>query len=160
RVVVEPPQQGRSKIYANSGRYYEAIPLDLADRSISVESQLAARHACNPQTDKLAGWDAATVGRASNRSRPAQFWRNVGADTTAVDPNVKPSSNDEILAGAEYEVLPNARLGLSYTYRNLVQAIEDMSADDGNTYFIGNPGSGIGGASPKAKRKNNAVTAL
>jgi Carboxypeptidase regulatory-like domain/TonB dependent receptor-like, beta-barrel len=159
-VVWDPTQQGRSKIYANYGRYYEAIPLDLADRSISVESQLAARHACNPQTDKLAGCDAATVGRASNRSRPAQFWRNVGADTTAVDPNVKPSSNDEILAGAEYEVLPNARLGLSYTYRNLVQAIEDMSADDGNTYFIGNPGSGIGAAFPKAKRTYHAVTAL
>src|SRR4029453_16417082 len=64
-VVWDPTQQGRSKIYANYGRYYEAIPLDLADRSISVESQLAARHACNPQTDKLAGCDAATIPRAS-----------------------------------------------------------------------------------------------
>jgi outer membrane receptor protein involved in Fe transport len=31
-VVWDPTQQGRSKIFANYGRYYEYIPLDISDR--------------------------------------------------------------------------------------------------------------------------------
>ena len=62
------------------------------------------------------------------------------------------------MAGAEYEIIPNARLGVTYTYRNLVQRIEDMSNTDGATYFIGNPGQGIASTFPKAQRTYNAVT--
>jgi hypothetical protein len=75
-----------------------------------------------------------------------------------VDPELKSPANDEVVAGAEYEVLPNARVGINYTYRNLVRTVEDMSNDDGNTYFIGNPGEGIGDTFPKAKRTYHGVT--
>ncbi len=34
-VVWDPTQQGRSKIFANYGRYYEYIPLDISDRALS-----------------------------------------------------------------------------------------------------------------------------
>ena len=39
-VVWDPTQQGRAKIYANYGRYYENIPLDIADRALSTEPQI------------------------------------------------------------------------------------------------------------------------
>ena len=55
-------------------------------------------------------------------------------------------------------MLPNGRLGLNYTYRNLVRTVEDMSNDEANTYFIGNPGEGIADTFPKAKRTYHAVT--
>src|SRR5262249_62265245 len=42
--------------------------------------------------------------------------------------------------------------------RNLVRTVEDMSNDEANTYFIGNPGEGIADTFPKAKRTYNAVT--
>jgi outer membrane receptor protein involved in Fe transport len=157
-LVWDPTQQGKAKIFANYGRYFENIPLDLADRALSAESQLRANQACNPLTDGVAGCDAKTLQRGGSVRSPSTSWRNVGADKTAVDPNIEPTANDEIVAGAEYEVLANARLGLTYTYRNLVRTVEDLSADDGNTYFLGNPGSGIARQFPKAERKYNAVT--
>ena len=80
------------------------------------------------------------------------------ADQVPVDPDLKSASNDEIVAGGEYEIIPNARLGISYTYRNLVRTVEDMSNDEANTYFIGNPGEGIADTFPKAKRTYHAVT--
>jgi hypothetical protein len=49
-------------------------------------------------------------------------------------------------------------VGLNYTYRNLVRTVEDMSNDEANTYFIGNPGEGIADTFPKAKRTYHAVT--
>jgi hypothetical protein len=155
--VWDPTQQGRSKIFANYGRYYEAVPLDIADRSLSGESSVLAFHVCDPRAVGIQGCDAATV--RSNVVRPNVKWRNVGADKSAVDPDLQPMANDEVVAGGEYEVFANARVGLSYTYRNLVRAIEDMSADNGNTYFIGNPGEGIATSFPEAKRTYHAVTA-
>ncbi|MFY0573702.1 hypothetical protein ACN28S_04435 [Cystobacter fuscus] len=81
------------------------------------------------------------------------------ADATPVDPNIQPQSSDELLFGAEYEVLANTRLGATYTHRNMNSVIEDMSRDGGNTYFLGNPGSGFTkGEFPRATRDYDAVS--
>ena len=157
--VFDPTQQGRSKIYANYGRYYEQIPLDIADRELSNEPQIAAWHStsCNPLAQGgVAGCDAATL--ITSDFRPSRRWRVNSADQVPVDPDLKSAANDEIVAGGEYEIIPNARLGISYTYRNLVRTVEDMSNDEANTYFIGNPGEGIADTFPHAKRTYNAVT--
>jgi hypothetical protein len=157
-LIWDPTQAGRAKIYANYGRYYEQIPLDIADRELSIASGLLAWHDfdCNPLATGVANCNAHT--RRTSQVRPSQFWRVTGADQVPVDPDLKSAANDEIVAGAEYEVLPNARLGLNYTYRNLVRTVEDMSNDEANTYFIGNPGEGIADTFPKAKRTYHAVT--
>ncbi len=161
-VVWDPTQQGRAKIFANYGIYYENIPLDMANRSLSAEVQPRAAHLCDP----IQGYrvcDANTVRRAVGAgvspAGPSQLWNVTGAPyPSAIDPNVKSPSNEEIVAGAEYELIPNARLSASYTHRNLPRALEDMSNTDGQTYFIGNPGEGIADSFPKAKRVYDAVT--
>src|SRR4029079_3354214 len=158
-VVWDPTQQGRSKIYANYGRYYENIPLDAANRSLSAETQIRALHACDPVAGP-AGCDAnlRSAGPLGG-GLVSSAWLNTGAPyPTPVDPNLKSPATREGVAGGEYEVLPNARVGASYTYRNLVRTVEDMSTTGGLTYFLGNPGEGIGSTFPKATRTYNAVT--
>src|SRR5262249_34572411 len=54
-VVWDPTQQGRSKIYANYGRYYENIPLDIVSRSSSPQTQILGIHTCRPGTRDLRG---------------------------------------------------------------------------------------------------------
>ena len=158
-VVWDPTQQGRSKIFANYGIYYENLPLDMANRSLSAEVQPRAAHApCDP----LAGYrvcDQNNVVRAVSPTGPSTIWTVTGAPyPSAIDPNIKSPSNEELVAGAEYEIIPNARLSASYTHRNLKRTVEDMSNTDGQTYFIGNPGEGIADSFPKAKRTYDAVT--
>ena len=85
-------------------------------------------------------------GATSRRTRPRWI------------PNLQPTSNDEVVAGGEYEVLPNARVGVSYTYRNLVRTIEDMSDDDGQHLLHRQPRRGHRHSFPKAKRTYHAVT--
>jgi hypothetical protein len=75
-----------------------------------------------------------------------------------VDPDLAPQSSDEFVVGGEYEVISNGRVGASYTRRYMNSVIEDMSRDEANTYFIGNPGEGIATDFPKATRDYNAVT--
>jgi hypothetical protein len=166
-VVWDPTQQGRSKIFANYGRYYEYIPLDISDRALSSsQGTIQAVHDCNPLVVGRQGCDANTRLDGSNlingvTQAPNRQWGVTGGPYASfVDPDLKSTANDEIVAGAEYELIPNARAGVTYTHRNLVRTVEDMSNNDGQTYFIGNPGSGIADAFPQAKRTYDAVTIL
>jgi hypothetical protein len=77
----------------------------------------------------------------------------VAGGRTMVDPALQPTAKGEVTAGFEYEVFSNTRLGLVGTHNWLFNVIEDMSNDEGATYFIGNPGSGLAKAFPKAERK-------
>ena len=47
--VWDPTQQGRSKLFANYGRYYEYIPLDLANRALSAETQVSRQPQLQPE---------------------------------------------------------------------------------------------------------------
>ena len=175
-LIYDFTQQGRSKLFANFSRYYEALPIDIADRALTGENQYqfqhyraatATRPGCNPLAD---------IAQASNECLdvrnnfavntvnggdydPSGAGLQTGAGKTPVDSQLKPQSSDEIVLGGEYEVISDGRLGVSYTRRYMNAVIEDMSVDEASTYFIGNPGQGIASAFPKAVRDYDAVTA-
>lgn len=75
-----------------------------------------------------------------------------------VDPELRPQSSTEAMAGADYEILSNTRLGGYYLHRNLDSAVEDISIDGGITFFLGNPGSGMARFLPKPVRTYDAAT--
>jgi hypothetical protein len=47
---------------------------------------------------------------------------------------------DEIIAGFEYEILDDLKVGVSYQNRRIGRVIEDVSTDGANTYILANPG--------------------
>jgi outer membrane receptor protein involved in Fe transport len=174
-VIYDFTQQGRSKLFANYARYYEGVPLDMADRSFPSEPQVNSRHhasqpgapACNPLDPKdfKAGGSCTTDAQrfgnpafGNSTNNPSQVWNRTGGSKEPVDPDLSPQSSDEFVVGGEYEVFPDARVGVTYTHRYLNKAIEDMSRDEANTYFIGNPGYGIAKDFPKAVRNYDAMT--
>jgi hypothetical protein len=167
-VVWDPTQQGLSKVFASYARYFENVPLGLADGAISGEPGVLATYGSNCTPAAVAmpnGCQSSTyrtIGNAAVGSptpySPSQHWGSFGAGADAVDPNTKPTTEDEISGGLEYELFKDARVGLSYTKRWIVRWIEDMSLDNRSTFFIGNPGYGIGSAYPKAQRNYDAAT--
>ena len=175
-LIYDFTNQGRSKLYANYSRYYSSLPLDLADRSLSGEFQTTIDRAgrCNPKTAD-GTWDPSllTTGECANAANyapahldnpnsqitnPNRFATPTGSGKTAIDPNLQPESKDEVVVGAEYEIITDLRLGLSYTHSWMNRVIEDMSNDEARTYFIGNPGFGIASDFPKAVRDYDAGT--
>jgi outer membrane receptor protein involved in Fe transport len=172
-VIVDPLANGRMKVYANFARYYEQVPINLLDRGFPTEQRYVAYR--NPGVGKcdVANIDTregqlSCVGEDGNANLASSSTLNslnpsfthIGgkADTTPVDPDIQPQSSDELLFGAEYEVLANIRLGATYTHRLMNAVIEDMSRDDGNTYFLGNPGRGFAKEFPTAERNYDAVS--
>lgn len=166
-LIWDPTQSGRAKVFANYAVYYENVPLNIADRAFGLEKSVYYRvrtAGCSPLTDpdytkncndpSNLGTNPYTAG--TNSPNGSYFW--TAADKTVVDPNLKPMATDELVAGAEYQVINNGRLGVTYTQRSLLQTIEDMSVDNASSYFIGNPGYGVASPFPRATRDYQAGT--
>ena len=175
-LVYDFTQEGRSKIFVNYARYYESVPLDVAQRTLPGERQAGyvrvrlptngnARgnitgegtpQGCDPLADinqvKNQCQDRNNHFILGSATDPGQYAFQTGGSGTPVDPNLQPQSSDEIAVGGEYEVISDGRLGVNYSHRYLNNVIEDMSRDEASTYFLGNPGSGLAKDFPKATR--------
>jgi len=60
--------------------------------------------------------------------------------STPVDPNLQGQYTDEYLGGVQYQVYRDITIGVDYTHKQIGRVIEDMSTNDGATYFLSNPG--------------------
>jgi len=169
-LVLDPTGDGGAKIFTNLALFYESIPLDLLDRAGSGDPTIIsvkAKAACDPSDP-----DQVNTTCLEDDSRfvingpesPDQLWFAYGAGRTAVDPNLQAQSSWEFVGGAEYDlgrlsnVFNDLRAGVLYTKRWMNNVIEDMSRDEAQTYFIGNPGSGIAKDFSKAERDYDALT--
>jgi hypothetical protein len=163
-LIYDPTQLGRAKVYVNYARFYESIPLDIADRSLAGEPWVSSSYSsppCDPRDpDSLRQVCTQSASRVRNGAgtSPDRTWETYLGGAVPVDPDLKPQSSDEFVGGAQYDAMDNVRLGLNYTKRWLNYMIEDMSRDGGRTYFIGNPGFGIAKDYPHPERNYDAVT--
>ena len=164
-MVWDPTREGLSKIFVNYARYFETVPLRMLDRYLSGEPLLisgADSSTCNPLDPAQAAAGGACTKYDSLSSGfglpPNDKYYPFSAGTSLIDPKLKAPSTDEFVIGGEYEILRDGRLGLTYTKRWLNNTIEDMSRDEGSTFFFGNPGSGLASDFPKATRKYDALT--
>ena len=67
------------------------------------------------------------------------LFSQIGA-VSPVAPDIKGMYVDQFGGSIEYELFQDFSVGFEYAGRRLGRAIEDMSSNDGTTYFIGNPG--------------------
>jgi hypothetical protein len=137
---------GKGKFSLSYARFLETpIPLDVNVRAGGGNSQTDK----NFNVDTYAGPSGALVvpGIKGNctitppaTSCTETGGTNLGADQTPIDPNLRPQTVDEYSAAVEYSPAENLVLGIRGVYRNYVNIIEDGSFDDGDHYFLFNPG--------------------
>jgi hypothetical protein len=123
-------KNGKSKLYAHFGRFYESVPLDINVRAFGNE---------NYNFHYFYFYDKTSLPDAANNQGVWYYSYVLGAGT-GVDQGMDPMYTEEFVAGFEYEVAPNMSVGLRYVDRSVENVIEDISVDDGHTYFITNPG--------------------
>ncbi len=126
---------GRSKLFAHYGKFYESIPLDINVRAFGNESY-----------DMYYYWypDSGLPSRGEGGILPVnpgylKYHLLLGGGTAA-DNSLGGQYLEEYVLGTEYEVMTNLAVGVKGIYRRLGQVIEDISVDDADTYFITNPG--------------------
>ena len=128
--------KGRGKVFVNFAKYLETpIPLDVNVRAGSEDTQTDK----NFNVDRLnapAGANIVPGIRASNQVGAV----NLGHDPTPIDPDIRPQAVYEVASGFEYEFAGGVMFGFRGIYKAQGPVIEDGSFDDGDTYFLFNPG--------------------
>jgi outer membrane receptor protein involved in Fe transport len=162
-VIYDPTRKGDAKLFANYAIYYQTLPLNVVDRAGSGEPQIRARRSpanCDARSaDYPAGCDdpdnlVTIPGKGPYDS--SQRWAYVSVGALVVDPDLAAQSSSEFSLGGEYRIFPNARLGVTYIRRWMNNVLEDMSRDEGGTFFLGNPGRGVASDFPEAERNYDA----
>jgi outer membrane receptor protein involved in Fe transport len=131
--------QGKGKLFLNYARYLETpIPLDVNIRAGSSDVQTDK----NFNVDRLNAAAGSTI-VPGIRANTAIGTVNLGSTPTPIDFDLKPATINELTAGIEYEIVKDLALGARGIYRAQGSVIEDGSFDNGNNYFIFNPGESL-----------------
>jgi outer membrane receptor protein involved in Fe transport len=124
--------KGKGKVFANYAQFIETpIPLDVNIRAGGGDVQTDK----NFNVDRLNAPAGSLIVPGVSTGAT-----NLGSDATPADPGLKPQSIIEYTAGFEYEIGGDVTIGSRGIYRAMRNVIEDGSFDDGDTYFIFNPG--------------------
>ncbi len=155
---------GRGKLAGSWGRFFYNIPLDMGDRAFGNESEV--RYTLDNGCGNFAGaftgdspagstvFDPTAVKARSltnpggcalvNRGSAASpnYLSGLGTTAATVHPDLQGVYIDQFGGQLEYELFSDLSVGFEYNGRRQGQTIEDMSSDDGENYYIGNPGYG------------------
>jgi hypothetical protein len=147
--IYDPTSEGKSKLFAHWGRFYENIPNDINVRSFGAEIDDIQNNNTHRLQPGAAGYNPACNVNHQAGVNPAMVLKDctdlgvanlLGGGNEYVAPGVTGQYTDELVIGAEYELIPDVKIGLTYTHRTIPNVIEDMSADNANNYLIANPG--------------------
>jgi hypothetical protein len=151
-VIFDPTNEGRAKLFGHYGRFFEAVPLNLAARYFGGEGILIRNYDNTGCANPPASWKGQGEWRDCNlqpqnppSSSPYAFYNN--GSNYPVQPELRGQYHDEIVTGASYEVLDGLVLGVQFVHRWLGAVLEDGTAADG-TFVLANPGR----VSPEALR--------
>ena len=141
--------KGKGKLFANYATFIETpIPLDVNVRAGGGDVQTDK----NFNVDRINAPAGALIVPGVSTGAT-----NLGSDATPTDRGLKPQSIGEYSVGLEYEVARDLALGVRGIYRHMRNVIEDGSFDDGDTYFIFNPGRNEPGTTERAACEGDVV---
>ena len=138
---------GRVKVYASWGRYFDWVKYELARGTFGGDYW---RRLYRPlDTLDLASLSPSGFpGRNLWNNEPGGFrnLRIASFGPEAVDPNIKPMSSDLTNAGTEIQLGERSVLRVNYVHNNLRRTMEDVGVliDGDEHYSQVNPGEGLG----------------
>lgn len=121
----DPKGNGKSKLFANFGRYHLPVATNTNMRLAGGELFYYDYFVLNSiKADATPDLGAQIGGRQFNSDGSIKDPKQI------VDKNLKPMFQDEYIVGYQREVAKNWTVGLRATYRNVVRFIEDMAIDE------------------------------
>ena len=126
---------GKTKLYANWGRFYAKIPNDLAARALSADAGVSRADYYDINLTQPIP-EGTLVGGRTNHYIVA------GLHASLFENDTKSTYTDEVIAGFEFEAAPMLNLGVRYIHRNLSTVLEDYAQASPVMYDAGYPGLG------------------
>jgi outer membrane receptor protein involved in Fe transport len=162
--IWDPTNEGKAKVYGHYGRFYENVPMDLNVRSFGgeIDSVNLVNSSGTMDPNCTADHDPTmpnrNLGAILAKCTDVVNIQQSGGGAEYVTPGLSGQYSNEYILGAEYEVLPDIKVGISYIHRDLPNIIED-TLQNGSTFFITNPGSNFDDQANSLQKTANAELA-
>jgi hypothetical protein len=152
--VYDPFNDGRTKVSAAYGQFYEAVPMDIAARYFGGENFIARQgvplSACknsNPFSWTGNGeWTqcsfpplGSSMGDAAGNFNPSNGYSNT-YNTPVAQSHIQGQYHNEVVATLEREIMEDTTARLDYTHRWIGRVIEDGYGDPSFFDVLANPG--------------------
>jgi hypothetical protein len=148
-------RNGKVKIYASYGQFYDIMKMGLARGSFGSDYWHECVYAMDffdYKTITPTGGTSAKAGCGPSGPAPGvtvgRFIENVDFRATkadprdpAIQPDMKPMKQHEFVTGVDWALNPNWSLETRYSRKRLDNTIEDMAITDNLGFYIGNPGT-------------------
>ena len=147
-LIYDWTNEGRSRLYASYGWFYQPLPLQLNSRVFGGLVQVVRSYEqgdCLGQTTTV---DGKSRPRIDDHGQPTEWCVDSGGSTTgatqgAVMPGLKGPYNQQLQLGYEQELIEDLVVNLRWIHQDLGRAVEDVSTDGGVNFLIVNPGVAV-----------------
>ncbi len=153
-------EDGRSRVFANYGFFYQPLPLQLNSRVFGGLVQVGRTYRNSDCANGVPVVDNGGIEhpRAVD-GRPTEYCKDADSFTTgltqgAVVPRLRGQYSRQLGIGYEQEVIEDLTLGVRWVHEDLGRAVEDISTDGGNNYIIANPGESVSGDDISRQRRH------
>jgi Carboxypeptidase regulatory-like domain/TonB dependent receptor/TonB-dependent Receptor Plug Domain len=160
---------GRTKVFANWGVFYDVFKLELPRGSFGGDKWLSYYYALDtPNWPTLVAGAGCPPACAGTLIRGPIDFRHPSFGSDAIDPDLKPMRQQEASAGVEHQLNDRMAVSVRYVHKQVDRAVEDtgfLLPDGSEGYVIANPGEGLTAlaftdpqvALPKAQRDYDSV---
>jgi len=158
----DPTRKGKSRIFAQYAYRYQTLPLNVAGRALSDETELLHVHNvkdCDIKTPerRYGGCGSKTAIPMMNASTSISTLFQVSRQSALVDAQIAPPAAHTLALGAAFTIPLDIRLGANFMHNDMVRTIEDVDTG-GELRMIGNPGFGAVARAPRPKRTYDAIS--
>lgn len=142
-VVYDWTDEGKSRLYASYGRFYQTLPLQLSSRvfggNVSVSRAFRTSDCLDRQSNGFSRFD---------EGQPTEWCSDFSNRTSgllegAVAPGLKGQYTDRFQVGYEQEVIEDLVLGVHWLHSTQGRVVEDVSTNGGGSYILANPGESV-----------------
>ena len=133
-ITVDPLNDHKTKISATYGRFFEKVPLDIAVRSLSIETSVIGARYADPGQGNQPNLSPSNYIPGGSLS-----FSGSASDTEPIAGGTAAQYQDEITGGVEHEFAHNLTFTGRFVYRDLRRIIEDMSGINVTQYLAGVP---------------------
>ncbi|MFO7566354.1 MAG: carboxypeptidase regulatory-like domain-containing protein [Enhygromyxa sp.] len=147
-VVYDWTNEGRSRLYASYGWFFQPLPLQLNSRAFGGLVQVGRTYRQSDCIDQRTNVGGESKSRIDNDRLPTEWCVDGGGFTTgltggAVAPGLKGPYNQQFQLGYEHELIEDLVINLRWLHQDLGRAVEDVSTNGGLDFIIANPGESV-----------------
>jgi hypothetical protein len=149
-VVYDWTDEGRSRLYASYGHYYQPLPLQLNNRVFGGLVNVARSYSANDCVGQSTTLGGTAHARTDSSEQPSEWCVDhseftTGAAPGAVVPRLRGQFNRQFAIGYEQELVEDLVVGVRWLHSALGRAVEDISQNGGFDFILANPGAGADG---------------